>query len=175
MHIFQSNTLHSCLCKWITNCFYYSHNAAISLGRSAPNRPKRWLLASRSKGEWLRMELKVNGYIALGKPVMWRTWCSLLVAIVKSAAGWFGWIFPECLVVFSSCVVFVRGLRWVWSGLLPCSRAQLLAAPPSGCREVRGMLTSWGRETRSHVTKTWPGPDSVEKEGREGRKVRYWN
>lgn len=50
--------------------FYYSHNAAISLGRSAPNRPKRWLLASRSKGEWLRMELKVNGYIARGKPVM---------------------------------------------------------------------------------------------------------
>lgn len=35
--------------------------AAISLGRSAPNLPKRLLLASRSKGEWLLMELKAKG------------------------------------------------------------------------------------------------------------------
>lgn len=70
---------------WTTNQLCYLHNAAISLGRSAPNRPKRWLLASRSKGEWLRMELKVNGYIARGNSVMWRSWCSLLVAIMKSA------------------------------------------------------------------------------------------
>lgn len=35
--------------------------AAISLGRSAPNLPNRLLLASRSKGEWLRMELKAKG------------------------------------------------------------------------------------------------------------------
>lgn len=55
-----------CLCVLVC----YSHSAAISLGRSAPNRPKRLLLASRSKGEWLRMELKVNGYMARGKPVM---------------------------------------------------------------------------------------------------------
>lgn len=35
--------------------------AAISLGRSAPNLPNRLLLASRSKGEWLLMELKAKG------------------------------------------------------------------------------------------------------------------
>jgi len=39
----------------------YLHRAAISLGRSAPNRPKRLPLARRSKGEWFRMELKANG------------------------------------------------------------------------------------------------------------------
>lgn len=33
------------------------------------------------------MELKVNGYMARGKSVMCRSWCSLLVAIVKSASG----------------------------------------------------------------------------------------
>lgn len=44
--------------------------AAISLGRSAPNLPNRLLLASRSKGEWLLMELKGKGYTAGGKPVM---------------------------------------------------------------------------------------------------------
>lgn len=44
--------------------------AAISLGRSAPNLPNRLLLASRSKGEWLLMELKAKGYTAGGKPVM---------------------------------------------------------------------------------------------------------
>lgn len=36
-------------------------SAAISLGRSAPNLPNRLLLASRSKGEWLLMELKAKG------------------------------------------------------------------------------------------------------------------
>ncbi len=123
------------------NHFYYSHNAAISLGRSAPNRPKRWLLASRSKGEWLRMELKVNGYIARGKPVMWRSWCSLLVAMVKSAAGGSG-SGSDRLVVSSSCVVFVRGLWWAWDGPVPFSPSQLLASLLPGCREVRGMLTS---------------------------------
>lgn len=35
--------------------------AAISLGRSAPNLPNRLLLASRSNGEWLLMELKAKG------------------------------------------------------------------------------------------------------------------
>lgn len=35
--------------------------AAISLGRSAPNLPNRLLLASRSKGVWLLMELKAKG------------------------------------------------------------------------------------------------------------------
>lgn len=48
----------------------YLHSAAISLGRSAPKRPKRWLLARRSKGEWLRMELKVKGYMARGNSAM---------------------------------------------------------------------------------------------------------
>lgn len=48
----------------------YSQRAAISLGRSAPNLPNRLVLASRSKGEWLRMELKAKGYTAGGKPVM---------------------------------------------------------------------------------------------------------
>lgn len=62
----------------------YLHSAAISLGRSAPKRPKRWLLARRSKGEWLRMELKVNGYMARGNSAMCRSWCSLLVAIVEN-------------------------------------------------------------------------------------------
>lgn len=114
------------LCKLWINDLYYSHNAAISLGRSVPNRPKRWLLASRSKGEWLRMELKVNGYIARGKPVMWRTWCSLLVAMVKSAAGGSGDfslnVLLFCLPASSSsgaCVEFEVG----------CCHS----APPSSC------------------------------------------
>lgn len=55
---------------WIRNDLHYSHNAAISLGRSAPNWPKRWLLARRSKGEWLRMELKAKGYMARENLVM---------------------------------------------------------------------------------------------------------
>lgn len=130
------------LCKDATDQFCYSHNAAISLGRSAPNRPNRWLLASRSKGEWLRMELKVNGYIARGKPVMCRTWCSLLVAIMKSALlAWVSFFSDFLAFLFSSFFFFfVTGLGWVWNGLVPFSPSRLLASLPSGRREVRGTL-----------------------------------
>lgn len=148
--------IHSCLyklCKWIIHYFYYSHNAAISLGRSAPNRPKRWLLASRSKGEWLRMELKVNGYIARGNPVMWRTWCSLLVAIVKSAAGG--------LVNFSLTVLFPPPPASSSSGA--CGEIEV------GCCHS-APLSCWLLCRQTLATKTWPGPDSVEKEGRERRR-----
>lgn len=149
-----STFVHSCM--WML--FRYSHNAAISFGRSAPNRPKRLLLASRSNGEWLRMELKVNGYMARGKPVIWRTWCSLFVAMLKSAAGGSG---DYCLLL-SSSFVFVRGLRWVCNGPMPFSPPQQLASPPAGCRDG----CWWGRKRQ------WDTKSQGRESGRDGCRSR---
>ena len=157
--------------KWIVHLVCYSHSAAISLGRSAPNRPKRLLLANRSKGEWLRIELKVNGYIARGKPVMWRNWCSLLVAMVKSAAGGSG---DFCLTVSlflrpasssGAYSEFEKG--WCHSGPVSCWPLCLRAA-------VRWDGCWWGknsrRKTKSQVSEA--GQDGLRSRvcGRGGRR-----
>lgn len=164
------------VCEAIVNTVCYSHNAAISLGRSAPNWPKRWLLASRSKGEWLLMELKVKGYMARAKPVMWRIWCSLLVAIVKSAAGGSGGFSPAV----SCSRVFVRGLWWVWDRLVPFSLSRVFGfSLLSRCREVRAMLKRKDEldcdRDPGRVTKSGSGQDSIEKKEREAAEVQYWN
>lgn len=103
---------------WKKNDWHYSHKAAISLGRSAPNWPKRWLLARKSKGEWLRMELKVNGYMARENLVTWCSWCSLLVAILERAGGGYAVLSAVAVIVPTSGVAVV-GSRSKWPFKFP--------------------------------------------------------